>query len=78
MELLPRELDGTTGRVLQLDAVLRVFVPAGEYDSAIQNLEEYLANPGEWSIEGLAGDPRLASIVNDPRFASLLETYGRP
>jgi DNA-binding winged helix-turn-helix (wHTH) protein/tetratricopeptide (TPR) repeat protein len=62
----------------RLDAVLRVFLRAGDVDSALDELDAYLAEPGMWSIEGLLPDPRLDSIRDDPRFLALVDRYQRP
>jgi len=77
MDLRPSEKDALTGPEIQLDAVMRVFAPAGEYDAMIKELDTYLAGPGRWSIEGLLPDPRLDPIRDDPRFRVVVEKYRR-
>ena len=67
MELLPTSKDAYWGRTYQIDAIIRVFVPAGDFDSALQELDNYLGARGaRWSIEGLLPDPRLDPIRDDP------------
>ena len=61
----------------RLDAVGRVFAPAGAFDDAFACLEAYLAGPGMWSIEGLAADPLLDPLRSDARFERLVARYGR-
>jgi len=77
MALLPPSRDAIVGHRIQLDAVRRVFAPAGESDAAIVALETYLAGPGQWSIEGLLPDPRLDPIRDDPRFRAVVAKYKR-
>ena len=77
MALLSPERDAIVGPRIRLDAVRRVFVPAGDYDAAIEELDIYLAGLGQWSIEGLLRDPRLEPILDDPRFLELVKKYGR-
>jgi len=77
MDLLPPERDSIVGPRIRLDAIRRVFVPAGDYDAAIEELDTYLAGLGQWSIEGLSRDPRLEPILDDPRFLELVQRYGR-
>jgi hypothetical protein len=69
--------DSLARSTLQLAAIVRVLVPAGRYDDALDDLADYLGQPGQWSIEGLREDPRLAPIRNDSRFLALVEKHGR-
>lgn len=46
-------------------------VAAGEHERAIDQLDLYLRNPGQWSLRGLLQDPRLDSIRNHPRIDRL-------
>jgi len=77
MMLMPRSRDAVDGPRIQLDAVIRVFVPSGDHESAIEELDVYLSAPGAWSIEGLLPDPRLDPIRDDLRFQALVEKYSR-
>jgi len=77
MNLLSTSTDTFDGPVYRLATIIRVFVPAGDFDSAIEALDAYLAAPGRWSIEGLLPDPRLDPIRDDPRFQVLVDKYSR-
>jgi len=77
LEIMPTSRDTLTGPRVHVDAIVRVFGPAGDADAAIEALDDYLAAPGEWSVEGLVPDPRLDSIREDPRFQTLVEKYRR-
>jgi tetratricopeptide (TPR) repeat protein len=77
MNLLPTSTDAFDGPVYRLATIIRVLVPAGDHDGAIEELDAYLAEPGRWSIEGLLPDPRLDPIRDEPRFHVLVEKYKR-
>jgi tetratricopeptide (TPR) repeat protein len=74
--LLPDTTDASHRPHFRLGATL-IFVAAGDYDSALKELDVYLSAPGEWSIEGLLPDPRLDPIRDDRRFQALVEKYKR-
>ncbi len=76
MARLPASADAVRRPKFRLAAIM-VFVAAGDYDSALEELDAYFSAPGEWSIEGLLPDPRLDSIRDDPRFQALVEKYRR-
>ncbi len=73
----PTSVDTYSAPELRIQASLRVFIPAGDYNAALDELEAYFAAPGRWSIEGLSRDPRLDPIRDDPRFVALVERYRR-
>jgi predicted Zn-dependent protease len=56
---------------------LRVFIPAGAHEEAIEELDAYLSEPGDWAIEGLLPDPRLDPIRHHSRFLALVEKHQR-
>jgi hypothetical protein len=58
-------------------AALGVFMPVGDHDRAIELLEEHLATPGGWTIEGLSRDPNLDPIRDHPGWLALVEKYKR-
>lgn len=78
LDRFPVESDTFSAHVLQTQAVLRVFIPAGDYDAALSELEAYFSVPGRWSINGLANDPRLDPVRDDPRFKAIVARYARP
>jgi len=69
-------LDASRGPGFQLSAI-KVFLAAGEYETALQELDSYLSAPSVWSIEGLLPDPRFDPIRDDPRFTSLIDSRAR-
>jgi DNA-binding winged helix-turn-helix (wHTH) protein/TolB-like protein/Tfp pilus assembly protein PilF len=69
--------DPVAGAGIRIAVITRVLLPLGYYEQALEQLEIYLKEPGNWSIEGLARDPRFDPIRDDPRFAALVATYGR-
>ena len=77
MALLPASTDAVRRPKFRLNAIM-VFVAAGDFDSALEELDAYLSSPGEWSIEGLLPDPRMDAIRDDPRFQALVEKHRRP
>lgn len=68
----------TESQQARLAFVVRVLLPLGENERAIEELDAYLSAPGgQWSIEGLAKDPQLHAIRNEPGFIALIEKYSR-
>ncbi len=78
LELMPWSRDSHVHAHLQPTVILRVFMMAGAYEEALQELDNFLLAPDFWSIEGLLPDPRLDFIRDDPRFQELVEKYRRP
>jgi tetratricopeptide (TPR) repeat protein len=58
-------------------AIHWVYVPAGDFDAALEALDAYLGSPAPFSIEGLLVGPRLDALRDDPRFQGLVEKYRR-
>ncbi|MEO8465409.1 MAG: winged helix-turn-helix domain-containing protein [Gammaproteobacteria bacterium] len=75
--LLPKKTDAIAGSGLQIAAVIRVLVLAGDMDEAVRELDDYLSGPGHWSTEGLLADPRIDPIRNDPRFMAVVARHRR-
>ncbi|HEY7672882.1 MAG TPA: winged helix-turn-helix domain-containing protein [Gammaproteobacteria bacterium] len=69
--------DAGYGPGIRIAAITRVLLLLGDEEQALEQLEIYLDEPGNWSIEGLARDPRLEPILDNPRFAELRAKYGR-
>ena len=49
----------------------------GDYESAIDRLEELLSAPAYFSTAWMQADPLLAPLRDNPRFQALLEKYGK-
>jgi len=64
-------------KFLSLSATIGVFIPAGDYDRAIELLDEHFATPVGWTIEGLSRDPRIDPIRDHPGWLALVEKYRR-
>jgi TolB-like protein/DNA-binding winged helix-turn-helix (wHTH) protein/Tfp pilus assembly protein PilF len=73
---LPLPIDAASGPHIGLASAF-VFAAAGDADSAIAELDQYLSKPAVWSIEGLLPDPRLDTIREHPRFLELVDKYKR-
>ena len=64
-------------KFILMSAVIGTFIPAGDYERAIELLDEYFATPVGWSIEGLSPDPRIDPIRDHPGWLALVEKYKR-
>ncbi|RLA34304.1 MAG: hypothetical protein DRR11_03280 [Gammaproteobacteria bacterium] len=64
-------------KFILLSAAIGAFIPAGDYDRAIELLDEHFATPVGWTIEGLSRDPRLDPIRDHPGWLALVEKYKR-
>jgi len=77
IDLMPRSRDAVTGSEVQKQAIVRVLAPAGEVDMVIEELGDYLDNPGRWSLEGLLPDPRFEPVREHPDFQAFVESRRR-
>ena len=75
--LLPVTEDALAGKDIQLNAIKFVYLLAGAYDLAIEELDDYLSSPTQWRIEGLLPDPIFDPLRNHPDFLALVEKYKR-
>jgi len=64
-------------KFIGLSTVIGVFIPGGDYDRAIELLDEQFATPVGWAIEGLLLDPRIDPIRDHPGWLALVEKYAR-
>jgi tetratricopeptide (TPR) repeat protein len=71
---LARVSEAASGR-FRLAMAIRVLVPLGEYDRALEEIDDVLSGPSKWTIEGLSADPRLDPVRGDPRFAALVAKH---
>ena len=53
-----------------------IHVLLGDYDRALDRLEEVLSEPAYFSTAWMQADPLLAPLRSHPRFRALLEIYG--
>lgn len=72
VELLPVSKDAYVGPVAVAN-LARIYVMVGEYDNAIDQLENLLFMPSDISIPVLRLDPTWAPLRNHPRFKKLME-----
>ena len=73
VELLPVSKEAWRG-LYRVEALAHIYVMVGEYDAAINQLEDLLSRPGELSIPLLRLDPAWNPLHNHPRFKKLLES----
>ena len=66
--------DAEVGSWLSQNLAL-IYTMAGEYDKAIDQIEDLLSRPGPLSIPLLKLDPAWAPLSNHARFKKLIETY---
>jgi serine/threonine-protein kinase len=74
IELLPMSLDAVRGANI-LRNVTRIFVRVGEYDRALDLIEEQLANPSRLQPVSVHRHPHWDPLREHPRFQALLEKY---
>lgn len=75
--LMSPAVDALDGQHLQARLIVEVYAAMEDADRLVQALDDYLGQPGQWSIEGMLPDPRLDFVRDDPRFQALIEKYGR-
>jgi TolB-like protein/Flp pilus assembly protein TadD len=73
-ELMPMSVDAWKANYHRID-LARVLTMVGEYDKAIDLLEQLLSAPGEISAPFLALDPRWAPLREVPGFKNLIEKH---
>jgi TolB-like protein/DNA-binding winged helix-turn-helix (wHTH) protein/thioredoxin-like negative regulator of GroEL len=76
LENMPPSLDASASANYRLYAV-KAYLTAGDFDSAINELDAYLSSPSVWAIEGLLPDPRFDPIRDDPQFVALVDRHSR-
>jgi len=52
-----------------------IHVLLGDYDCALDRLEEVLSEPAYFSTAWMQADPLLAPLRDHPRFKALIEKY---
>jgi len=58
-----------------IETLAEVYVIVGDYDRAIQRLNQLLAVPSMLSVPLIRLDPTWDPLRDDPRFQALLERY---
>ena len=76
LDNMPPSLDASASANYRLYAV-KAYLTAGDFDSAINELDAYLSSPSVWAIEGLLPDPRFDPIREDPQFVALVDRHSR-
>jgi DNA-binding winged helix-turn-helix (wHTH) protein/Tfp pilus assembly protein PilF len=77
LDAIPPSRDAVDGPHYQIDAVIRVLIPAQANELSIALLDDYLSHDAPWSVEGIMHDPRLDALRDSPRFTALIEKYRR-
>jgi tetratricopeptide (TPR) repeat protein len=77
LEMPETASDALPSSSLRLAYLIRVLIPLGALDEAVNELDAYFNEPGIWSIEGLLADPRLEPLHDEPRFEALVAKYRR-
>jgi len=62
----------------RVEDLAHIYVMVGEYDKAIDRLEDLLSIPGPLSIPLLRLDPAWDPLRNHPRFQDLLRRMNLP
>ena len=74
LQLIPISKDALEGAVIA-NKVAEIFVTVGEYDAAIDLLENLLSIPSQISVNLLRIDPIWEPVRDHPRFQRLIEQY---
>ncbi|MGB2862842.1 MAG: hypothetical protein WBC05_05910 [Sedimentisphaerales bacterium] len=72
VELLPVSKEAMRGPY-RVEDLARIYVMVGEFDAAIDQLEDLLSIPGPLSIPLLRLDPAWNPLCDHPRFKKLIE-----
>ncbi len=72
VELLPVTKDAWRGQY-RIEDLARIHVMVGEFDAAIDQIEDLLSGPGEMSAPLLKLDPAWEPLRKHPRFKKLIE-----
>ena len=75
VELFPVSRDALDG-VDRLKNLSEIYIRVGEYDAALDVIDQLLSIPGRFSIPLLRLDPRYDPLRKLPRYQKLLEKYG--
>jgi serine/threonine-protein kinase len=73
VELLPVTKEAIRG-LYRVEALATIYVMAGDFDAAVNQLEDLLSRPGEMSIPLLRLDPAWDPLHDHTRFKKLLES----
>jgi TolB-like protein/Tfp pilus assembly protein PilF len=77
LRLMPESIDILERKNIQNLVTIGIFIPIGEYELAIDTLDNYLATPGGDPIESILLQPTIDHIRNEPGFIALVEKYQR-
>ena len=73
---MPISKDAYTGDTRVRDLAL-ILTMVGEFESAVERLDDVLSMPSRVSVPWLRLDPRWDPLRDHPRFQALLEKYGQ-
>ena len=76
LELNPREADALIRMMVRYEAIVRVFARTGDTEALLEQLQDYLSSPADWTIDGLRLDPRMRPAFHDPRVNALVAEFG--
>ncbi|HEY5623669.1 MAG TPA: tetratricopeptide repeat protein [Gammaproteobacteria bacterium] len=76
-EIMPRSRDDMSAAWHEEALIFGVYAPAGDVETVVAELDEYLSSSGVVSIEGFLPNPGFDPVRDDPRFQELVEKYRR-